>query len=253
MSRPRDQEHSHRASGPRDAPPGLLNVARKSAKVVGETPPRSTTRPRAAVPERLPQSRNSGGTTYPRRTFPSANEPRRPDGHSVFSSKQTRRPQQPRPPPQNAPRRPEPGPSRQSLRKEASIPQSRRPKSTFAYVAPLRTMLPTKSAPLIPPFLAAFQNRNDGVDEDEMASIRRTPTSTPRKSLPSMSVQRRAVAPRKKMPAVRRVGDSPERSDDIPDANFYVGRGMRLIPGGSSDRSSSSSSSSSSSDEERGR
>ncbi len=130
--------------------------------------------------------------------------------------------------------------------------QPNRPKSTFSYVAPLlRTRtLPTKEGPLLPSAHVA-ENRREQERRRERDEYALGPTrSTPRTSLPSMSVQRRVVqSPRKQQqsPVSRRApamtsARGPVPLDRIPDARVHVGRGGKLVFGSSDSEDESSSS-----------
>lgn len=147
-------------------------------------------------------------------------------------------------------------PSPQPQSQPQSQLQPNRPKSTFHYFAPLRTRtLPTKEGPLLPAAHVAA-DRREREKRRERDEYTLGPTrSSPRTSLPSMSVQRRMKqSPRKQQqsPSTARrasaanLARAPIPLERIPNAPVHVGRGGKLVFGNSSSSSSDESSSSSS-------
>ena len=150
-------------------------------------------------------------------------------------------------------RSPQHDPNRRTVRKE--VPPPSRGPSMFPYVAPLlraTTALPTKSTPLVPPFLEAHLAKDR--EKEEKDAERGLRISTPRKSLPSMSVQRR-IAPasaQRKGKALQKPSIAGRNTlaavlippGAIPDARYYVGKGMKVVSGSDEEKSSPSESSS---------
>ncbi|EJF63894.1 hypothetical protein DICSQDRAFT_179128 [Dichomitus squalens LYAD-421 SS1] len=132
---------------------------------------------------------------------------------------------------------------RQSLRKTAHVPSNtaagKRPQSSFPYIAPLLQVSsrPMKSVPIPPPHLAAQEEREKRSRQEE-GDYSLGSRSAPRKSLASMSVQRRVGQSPRKAPVggpvagVRAVG-----GDAFPDARVHVGRRGKLVYGSSESES----------------
>ncbi|KAI0765307.1 hypothetical protein C8Q74DRAFT_1458431 [Fomes fomentarius] len=142
---------------------------------------------------------------------------------------------------------------RKLLRKSASVPTApaQCPQSSFTLVAPLlRTRnLPVKAGPLVPSFMEVEELREiEARKEQEEFALGPTRTA-PRMSLPSMSVQRRAMqSPKKRAinaqsPSFRRISAHLPPGGAIQIAQVHVGRGGKLVVGRSDSEDSASESS----------
>lgn len=141
---------------------------------------------------------------------------------------------------------------RKLLRKSASVPTApaQRPQSSFTLVAPLRTRnLPTKAGPLVPSFIEAEELRENETRREQEEFALGPTRIAPRMSLPSMSVQHRAMqSPRKRAiiaqsPSSRRISAHLPPGGAIQIAQMHVGRGGKLVIGRSDSEDSASESS----------